>query len=99
MASLVSVLRRISFDHCVAVAGIYIYVRICISSCVQDYETRSLRPMLTELCADPDLWAEADMAPVLRYLRGAKDLQLPSLLREIIHTPPLTLDADQGLHP
>ena len=67
------------------------HIYICL---MQDYETTTLRPMLTELCADADLWAEADMAPVVRYLRGARDLSMPPLLRELIDCPPLSLVAD-----
>ena len=84
-----------AFRTCTAIIYIYIYIYLEVFLCLlQDYDTASLRPMLTELCADADLWAEADMAPVVRYLRGAKGLNMPRLLRELIDRPPMSLDAD-----
>ena len=57
----------------------------CTQDCYDtDLPTSSMLSMFSDMCAaDADLWADADMPSVVKYLRGCADLNMPDVWRSV----------------
>ena len=64
-----------------------IRARLCIMQdefIYKDHGGASAVQLLEVMKTDGDLWADADMPSVCRYLRGCKSLLVPESFREVI---------------
>ena len=56
----------------------------CKMSLYEDHGGASALQLLETMKTDVDVWADADMPSVCRYLRGCKSLQVPESFREVL---------------
>ena len=50
----------------------------------QDHAGMRSSNLLIAMSADQQLWEEADMTSVVRYLRGAKSLVIPAEIKDVL---------------